>query len=62
MIEAAGLKGKRIGAIEVSSKHANFFVNLGGGTAKDVLALVAAVEDEVARRFGVRLVREFEAW
>jgi len=62
LIEAAGLKGKRIGAIEVSSKHANFFVSLGGATAKDVLALVAAVEDEVARRFGVRLVREFEAW
>ncbi|HEX4823679.1 MAG TPA: UDP-N-acetylmuramate dehydrogenase [Candidatus Polarisedimenticolaceae bacterium] len=62
LIEAAGLKGKRIGAIEVSPKHANFFVNLGGGNAKDVLALVEAVESEVMRKLGVRLVREFEAW
>jgi UDP-N-acetylmuramate dehydrogenase len=62
LIEAAGLKGRRVGGIQVSPKHANFFVNLGGGTAKDVGALVDAVEAEVARRFGVRLVREFEAW
>ena len=62
LIEAAGLKGRRVGAIEVSPKHANFFVNLGGGTAKDVLELVALAEGEVARRFGVTLTREFEAW
>jgi UDP-N-acetylmuramate dehydrogenase len=62
LIEAAGLKGKRRGAIEVSRKHANFFVNTGGGTATDVLALVGTVEAEVERRFDVRLVREFEQW
>lgn len=62
LIEAAGLKGRRVGGIQVSPKHANFFVNLGGGTARDVLALVAIVEAEVSRRFGVRLVREFETW
>jgi len=62
LIEAAGLKGACRGALEVSQKHANFFVNNGGGTAADVLALVETVEAEVERRFGVRLTREFEVW
>ena len=62
LIDAAGLKGTRVGAVEVSPKHANFFVNLGGATAADVLELVRRVEDEVERRFGVRLAREFEHW
>lgn len=62
LIEAAGLKGKRVGGIQVSPKHANFFVNLGGGTAKDALALVDIIEVEVARSCGVRLRREFEVW
>ena len=62
LIEAAGLKGRRIGGIEVSEKHANFFVNVGGGTAKDALALVQLVEHEVFDKFGVELTREFEIW
>lgn len=62
LIEAAGLKGLRVGDICVSPKHANFFVNLGHATAADVLALVERVEREVEDRFGVRLVREFEVW
>ena len=62
LIEAAGLKGAREGAIEVSPKHANFFVNLGGGTARDALALIARVEREVESRFAVRLTREVEVW
>jgi len=62
LIEQAGLKGYRIGGIEVSPKHANFFVNVGGGTAADVLALVAHVERTVLEQFGVRLTREFVAW
>jgi UDP-N-acetylmuramate dehydrogenase len=62
LIEAAGLKGRRIGDIQVSPKHANFFVNLGHGTAVDVLALVELVEAVVIRETGVRLTREFEVW
>ncbi len=62
LIEAAGLKGRRIGAIEVSHKHANFFVNLGGGTANDVLTLVEHAERAVFDKFGVKLTREFEVW
>ena len=62
LIEQAGLKGLRVGDVEVSRKHANFFVNLGRATSADVLALVEHVEREVERRFGVRLEREFELW
>jgi UDP-N-acetylmuramate dehydrogenase len=62
LIEAAGLKGRRIGGIKVSEKHANFFVNLGGATSSDALALVTLVEHEVFHRFGVKLTREFEQW
>jgi UDP-N-acetylmuramate dehydrogenase len=62
LIEAAGLKGSRVGEIEVSHKHANFFVNLGRARAVDALRLVERVEHEVARRFGVQLEREFELW
>ena len=62
LIDEAGLKGLRVGDAEVSSKHANFFVNVGEATCADVLALVARVESEVFRSFGVRLVREFELW
>jgi UDP-N-acetylmuramate dehydrogenase len=62
LIEQAGLKGLRVGGIEVSTKHANFFVYVGGGTARDALALVERVERTVAERFSVRLEREFEVW
>ena len=62
LIEQAGLKGTRVGSIEVSHKHANFFVNHGGGTSAQALELVERVEREVRRRFGVELTREFEYW
>ena len=62
LIEAAGWKGRRIGNLQVSPKHANFFVNLGGATAAEALELVERVEQDVLDRFGVRLVREFECW
>ena len=62
LIDACGLKGLRVGDIQVSTLHANFFVNLGRGTARDVLELVAEVERQVLERFGINLVREFEHW
>jgi len=62
LIEAVGLKGKRVGGIQSSEKHANFFVNVGGGTARDVLALAELVEAEVLAKLGVALTREFEVW
>jgi UDP-N-acetylmuramate dehydrogenase len=62
LIEQAGLKGLRVGDLEVSTKHANFIVNRGGGSAADALELIERVERAVYERFGVRLVREFELW
>jgi UDP-N-acetylmuramate dehydrogenase len=62
LIDKAGLKGLRSGDIQISEKHANFFVNTGAGSSADVLALVEKAEAEVERLFGVRLRREFELW
>ena len=58
LIDAAGLKGRRIGGAEISPTHANFIVNVGGATADDVLALVAEMRDRVRQRFGIELEPE----
>jgi UDP-N-acetylmuramate dehydrogenase len=58
LIEAAGLKGTRVGQIEVSPVHANYFVNLGGGTAEEALELMALVREKVRERLGVELEPE----
>ena len=58
LVEAAGLKGARIGGAEVSPMHANYFVNTGGATAADVRALIERAQREVEAKFGVRLEPE----
>jgi UDP-N-acetylmuramate dehydrogenase len=58
LIEAAGLKGLRVGGAVVSDKHANFFQAEAGATARDVLDLVAEVQRRVANATGVELVPE----
>jgi UDP-N-acetylmuramate dehydrogenase len=58
LIEAAGLKGLRVGGAVVSDKHANFFQAEAGATARDVLDLVAEVQRRVAKTSGVELVPE----
>ena len=60
LIEAAGLKGKRLGSVEVSNVHANFFVNHGRATATDVQALINLVHATVRAKFGVELELEIE--
>ncbi|MBI5379072.1 MAG: UDP-N-acetylmuramate dehydrogenase [Nitrospirae bacterium] len=60
LIEAAGLKGRRAGGAVISDLHANFILNAGNATASDVLSLMALIEEEVERRFGVRLEREIK--
>ena len=59
LIEAAGLKGMRQGAAEISERHANVIVNLGGATAADVLALMLAAHRAVRDRFGIALEPEW---
>lgn len=60
LIEQAGLKGTRVGNALVSPVHANFFVNQGGATAKDVVRLVELVRDRVKDQFGIELQLEIE--
>jgi UDP-N-acetylmuramate dehydrogenase len=55
LIEAVGAKGWREGGAEVSPLHANFIVNTGGASARDVATLLARVRRAVDERFGVEL-------
>ncbi len=58
LIEASGLKGFQIGDAIVSEKHANFIINQGHATAKHIEQLIQHVEETVAAKQGVHLVRE----
>jgi UDP-N-acetylmuramate dehydrogenase len=58
LIEAAGLKGKRIGQAQISQRHGNFIVNLGGAKAEDVRRLMELARAEVRAQFGVELEPE----
>jgi len=60
LIEAAGLKGRRIGTAEISPVHANFFINHGQTKAEDVRALVNLAQKTVADKFSVNLELEIE--
>jgi len=55
LIEAVGLKGKRVGAMEFSDVHANFLVNTGGGTFEDALYLIQEAQKKVLETFGIAL-------
>jgi UDP-N-acetylmuramate dehydrogenase len=58
LIEAAGLKGLRIGDASVSLKHANFIINHGQASAADIEALILHVQYTVAEVHGVELCTE----
>jgi UDP-N-acetylmuramate dehydrogenase len=60
LIEAAGLKGKQVGGVQVSPVHANFFVNSEAATASDYRQLIEIVRNTVEEKFGVRLELEVE--
>lgn len=60
LIEAAGLKGRRIGNAQISQQHANFILNCGGATAADIKALIDLAAQEVRDRFGRELELEVE--
>lgn len=57
-IDQVGLRGYRIGDVEISRKHTNFFINRGNGRAADVMALIEVVKSRVRERFGVDLELE----
>ena len=58
LIDEAGLKGRTVGRAQVSERHANFIINLGGASARDVRELIGQVQREVHEKFGVYLETE----
>ena len=58
LVEACGLKGRAVGAAQVSPKHANFIINTGGARAADIEALIELIERSVREKFGISLERE----
>lgn len=60
LIDESGCKGMRRGDVEVSSLHANFFVNRGNGKARDFLWLMEEVKERVIKSFGIELETEIK--
>ena len=60
LIEAAGLKGKSLGGVQISPVHANFILNAGDGTARDYRRLMELAQRTVREKFGVTLEPEIE--
>jgi len=58
LIDAAGLKGTRVGACQISERHGNFIVNHGGAKAIEVRQLMELAQREVHKQFGIELVPE----
>jgi UDP-N-acetylmuramate dehydrogenase len=62
MIDELGLKGLSVGDARISDRHANFFVNAGHASAKDMLTLIADVRERVHKAFDVELEHEVVVW
>lgn len=62
LIDEAGLKGERIGGASVSDRHANFIIVDRGGTAAEVLRLIALIQERVEAHCHVQLEPEVEIW
>ena len=62
MIDELGLKGFHVGDARVSDRHANFFVNAGKASAKDMFSLIAEVRGRVEKVYGVKLENEVVVW
>lgn len=60
LIEKAGLKGKKIGSAQISEKHPNFIVNLGGACSADILELIKLAKAKVKEKFGIELKEEIQ--
>ena len=58
LIENANLKGYNLNGAEVSTKHANFIVNKGGATGKDIISLIEKIQKEIKERYNVELKLE----
>ncbi|MDZ4260538.1 MAG: UDP-N-acetylmuramate dehydrogenase [Candidatus Sungbacteria bacterium] len=59
-VDMAGLKGQCRGKVCISQRHANFFINQGGGLSDDVRALIGLAKEEVRKKFGILLEEEIQ--
>ena len=57
-VDAAGLRGRRIGNAQFSELHSNFILNLGGATAKDITSLIELAQDKIREQTGVEMTPE----
>jgi len=62
IIDLCGLKGKSVGQAEVWKRHANFIINKGNASSRDVLSLMGIIQKEVKKRFGLNLEPEIRIW
>ncbi len=62
LLDEAGFRGKRLGGMCFSDRHANFLVNEGKGSADAALELVRSAQDAVRERFGIQLQTEVKLW
>lgn len=62
MVDAVGMRGRRVGDAQVSELHANFIVNLGEARAADVVALMRETRRRIAEEFGIELWPEVRLW
>ena len=60
LIEALDLKGYKIGGMQVSEKHGNFFINIGNATSDDFVMLVSYVKTQIRDNFGIQLENEIQ--
>lgn len=60
LIGQAGLKGAKVGGAEISGQQANFILNTGGATAKDVLELIRQIKEKVYNKFNINLSEEIQ--
>lgn len=60
IIDDLGFKGKRIGGAKVSDKHANFIINKGNATGRDIKELILKIQKEVKNAYNIDLVLEIE--
>lgn len=60
LIETVGLKGYKLGQVQISDRHANFMINLGGGTADQVLQLISLVKQRVRDTMNIQLHEEVQ--
>jgi UDP-N-acetylmuramate dehydrogenase len=62
LLDLCGFKGARVGGAQVSESHANFVLNTGGASSRDIMTLIRLMRDEVRRRFGIELELEVRHW